>query len=278
MPGPIEPMTKRGRPSAAWPDATSRASCGGVPVELEGLVGEAVLVEHERERAERRGLDAVDAGLEELVVHLGDEVGPGRDEVLVAALERFAAEVVGAEVVALHPRAERAVEHEHALVERVEERVHGAAADGRRGSSGVCIPPGYVAPRRTSTRFGASLYTDRRSTVGVVGCRLGMKVYTRNGDDGTTGLLYGGRVGKDEVGPEAYGAVDEAVERAGPGPGRDRARIPSSTSCSSSCSASCSWSAPSSPPRPTTAAKLKPGSLARHGRDGDAGSSRSSTT
>src|SRR5450755_1426683 len=38
-----------------------------------------------------------------------------------------------------------------------------------------------------------------------------MKVYTRTGDDGTTGLLYGGRVGKDEVGPEAYGAVDEAV-------------------------------------------------------------------
>ncbi len=42
-----------------------------------------------------------------------------------------------------------------------------------------------------------------------------MKVYTRTGDDGTTGLLYGGRVGKDEVGPEAYGAVDEAVSALG---------------------------------------------------------------
>jgi cob(I)alamin adenosyltransferase len=42
-----------------------------------------------------------------------------------------------------------------------------------------------------------------------------MKVYTRKGDDGTTGLLYGGRVGKDEVGPEAYGAVDEAVSALG---------------------------------------------------------------
>ena len=38
-----------------------------------------------------------------------------------------------------------------------------------------------------------------------------MKIYTRGGDDGTTGLLFGGRVGKHESGPEACGAVDEAV-------------------------------------------------------------------
>lgn len=37
-----------------------------------------------------------------------------------------------------------------------------------------------------------------------------MKIYTRAGDDGTTGLLYGGRVAKDSVLPTAYGAVDEA--------------------------------------------------------------------
>ena len=37
-----------------------------------------------------------------------------------------------------------------------------------------------------------------------------MKVYTRRGDDGTTGLLYGGRVRKDSALPMAYGAVDEA--------------------------------------------------------------------
>ena len=42
-----------------------------------------------------------------------------------------------------------------------------------------------------STRFGRG---------GVVGCRLDMKVYTRTGGDGTTGLLFGGRVGKDDVG------------------------------------------------------------------------------
>ena len=36
------------------------------------------------------------------------------------------------------------------------------------------------------------------------------KVYTRVGDDGTTGLFYGGRVAKDSALPRAYGAVDEA--------------------------------------------------------------------
>jgi cob(I)alamin adenosyltransferase len=37
-----------------------------------------------------------------------------------------------------------------------------------------------------------------------------VKIYTRKGDDGTTGLLYGGRVRKDDALPRAYGAVDEA--------------------------------------------------------------------
>jgi cob(I)alamin adenosyltransferase len=36
------------------------------------------------------------------------------------------------------------------------------------------------------------------------------KVYTRTGDDGTTGLFFGGRVRKDSDLPAAYGAVDEA--------------------------------------------------------------------
>jgi cob(I)alamin adenosyltransferase len=37
-----------------------------------------------------------------------------------------------------------------------------------------------------------------------------VKIYTRTGDDGTTGLLYGGRVPKDSAQPTAYGTVDEA--------------------------------------------------------------------
>ena len=36
-----------------------------------------------------------------------------------------------------------------------------------------------------------------------------MKIYTRKGDDGTTGLLYGGRVPKNSAQPTAYGTVDE---------------------------------------------------------------------
>jgi cob(I)alamin adenosyltransferase len=44
---------------------------------------------------------------------------------------------------------------------------------------------------------------------------MARKVYTRTGDDGTTALLYGGRVGKDSAGPDAYGAVDEAVSALG---------------------------------------------------------------
>ena len=35
-------------------------------------------------------------------------------------------------------------------------------------------------------------------------------IYTRHGDDGTTGLFYGGRVPKDSTLPRAYGTVDEA--------------------------------------------------------------------
>jgi len=37
-----------------------------------------------------------------------------------------------------------------------------------------------------------------------------LKIYTRTGDDGTTGLLYGGRVGKDSPMMQVTGTVDEA--------------------------------------------------------------------
>ena len=37
-----------------------------------------------------------------------------------------------------------------------------------------------------------------------------VKIYTRKGDDGTTGLWYGGRVPKTDGRTEAYGAIDEA--------------------------------------------------------------------
>jgi cob(I)alamin adenosyltransferase len=37
-----------------------------------------------------------------------------------------------------------------------------------------------------------------------------LSFYTKKGDDGTTGLYFGGRVKKDGDAPEAYGTVDEA--------------------------------------------------------------------
>jgi len=40
-------------------------------------------------------------------------------------------------------------------------------------------------------------------------------VATGRGDDGTTGLLYGGRISKDDPRTEAYGTVDEAVAALG---------------------------------------------------------------
>src|SRR5947209_19625849 len=42
-----------------------------------------------------------------------------------------------------------------------------------------------------------------------------VKIYTRKGDDGTTGLWYGGRVAKSDPRPEAYGSVDEAASALG---------------------------------------------------------------
>lgn len=41
------------------------------------------------------------------------------------------------------------------------------------------------------------------------------RIYTRRGDDGTTGQFYGGRVAKDAAEPEATGAVDEAFSALG---------------------------------------------------------------
>ena len=41
------------------------------------------------------------------------------------------------------------------------------------------------------------------------------RIYTKTGDDGTTGLLYGGRVSKDDLVADAYGTTDEAVATLG---------------------------------------------------------------
>jgi cob(I)alamin adenosyltransferase len=42
-----------------------------------------------------------------------------------------------------------------------------------------------------------------------------MKLYTKHGDQGETGLLYGGRVSKADPRTEAYGTIDETVSALG---------------------------------------------------------------
>jgi cob(I)alamin adenosyltransferase len=44
---------------------------------------------------------------------------------------------------------------------------------------------------------------------------FGVKIYTKKGDDGTTGLLYGGRVRKDDPRTDVYGTLDETVSALG---------------------------------------------------------------
>ena len=60
-----------------------------------------------------------------------------------------------------------------------------------------------------------------------------MKIYTRKGDDGTTGLYYGGRVRKDDPAPSAYGDVDEA--QAAIGVARAEARIDGNVELDARC-------------------------------------------
>lgn len=49
----------------------------------------------------------------------------------------------------------------------------------------------------------------------IIGVENTMKIYTRRGDTGETGLLYGGRVSKADPRTEAYGTIDEAVSALG---------------------------------------------------------------
>src|SRR5215213_5221499 len=94
-----------------------------------------------------------------------------------------------------------------------------------RGSS--CAPPRSSRsarwPRPASRCHRSRPTSTRRSRPASCSIRwklkgtvpLEMKIYTRKGDDGTTGLWYGGRVPKFAARPEAYGSVDEAASALG---------------------------------------------------------------
>ena len=44
---------------------------------------------------------------------------------------------------------------------------------------------------------------------------MAVQIYTRSGDEGETGLLFGGRVSKADIRTEAYGSTDHAVSAIG---------------------------------------------------------------
>lgn len=59
-------------------------------------------------------------------------------------------------------------------------------------------------------RIGRELFATASLSVKSKYSCFRVKIYTKKGDDGTTGLLYGGRVSKDAPQIEINGAVDEA--------------------------------------------------------------------
>jgi cob(I)alamin adenosyltransferase len=61
-----------------------------------------------------------------------------------------------------------------------------------------------------------SLIPSEHIKAGAAGIvSFGVKIYTKKGDDGTTGLLYGGRVRKDDPRTDVYGTLDETVSALG---------------------------------------------------------------
>ena len=92
--------------------------------DLVGPLGDPVLAEGDGEAAEAGGLHDVGPGAEVCLVHLGDDVGPGDRQDLVAALELRTAEVVGRQPELLDVGAEGAVVDDDALVDEVEEAAH----------------------------------------------------------------------------------------------------------------------------------------------------------
>ena len=81
-------------------------------------MGQSILGQHNGGGAEGVGLDDVGPGIQMSLVYVTDNVGPGENQVLIAALVVQAAEVVGTQVAGLYRRAHRAVQHQDALSQR----------------------------------------------------------------------------------------------------------------------------------------------------------------
>ena len=151
-----------------------------------------------RRGAERPGLDHVTADFQERTMDLGDGVGPGADEDLVATFELGPPEIVGGQPHELEVGAHGPVEDQHPLPQRLE-----VARCGRVETTEQFGGVRHDADQDTGD--------DRAPRTAATSIRpVPPRIYTKTGDDGTTGLYYGGRVRKDSTPIEINGAVDEA--------------------------------------------------------------------
>src|SRR5215216_5057550 len=83
----------------------------------------------------------------------------------------------------------------------------------RAGAEGASLvppaSPAILVEFRSRARAGRCDRSARAEGVAILASMP--RIYTKTGDDGTTGLLYGGRVSKADLVPEACGTIDEAV-------------------------------------------------------------------
>ena len=112
--------------------ARGASQLGRADVDRTDLVAQPPFLEPPRRRLERARFDDVASNGQERLVNGLNDVGTRQYEVIVAPFQRFAAEVLRGQVVALDVRAHRPIEDEHALVQSVE--VAGVAI-GKCGAS-----------------------------------------------------------------------------------------------------------------------------------------------
>ena len=93
---------------------------GSALVEGKGLIGDVVFRQHQGGGSEGVGLDHIGTHLQKLAMHGLHRIRAGEHQDFVAALQRWTAEVVGAQVHLLQRGAGGTVEHEHGPLGRVQ--------------------------------------------------------------------------------------------------------------------------------------------------------------
>ena len=116
--GPMEPATKRGFAGRGEFVGGLARKFRGAPADLVRLLAEPILGKHDRRAAERIRFDDVRPGFEIFAVDSQHHVRPGDHEILVAAFQMRAAEILRRQVLLLQHGAHRAIQDEDALAEQ----------------------------------------------------------------------------------------------------------------------------------------------------------------